>query len=203
MDKFSELIKQGVAKFNYTNIAPEIPEQDPICRLYNNIWSIPSDTHMHLDEKTGNRYITGHMVGIETQWQKFLYSCSWGAVTFRNTGYWSLGDMLSKFGLTGNITVLNGDTVYEIYPIPTISDEAEYKCNCPTCCTTSESKISMPITCLTTDGNRSHIVSCYNSKNSLYQVAEALNEHSYVCGNNWTVIGENIYCPFGNKVYIL
>ena len=71
-NKFTELIEQGVARFEYTPIAPEIPEQDPICRQYNNIWSIPSDTHMHLNHETGDRYITGHMVGIASKWDSFV-----------------------------------------------------------------------------------------------------------------------------------
>ena len=36
-DKFSDLIKNGVAGFHYTPITSDKPDTDPICRMYNNI----------------------------------------------------------------------------------------------------------------------------------------------------------------------
>ena len=89
-DKFSELINQGVAKFEYTPTIGSIPEQDPVCRAYNNIFSIPSDTHMSC-LPDGNRVITGHMINTP-KWESFVCSPFWGAVDFRTTGYWCLCD---------------------------------------------------------------------------------------------------------------
>lgn len=202
-NKFSELITQGVATgFKIRNIAPEIPVNDYICRTYNNIWSIPSDTHMCLDKETGKRFITGSMIKKTEQWDRFLYSINWGAVSFKNSGYWSLSDFLQKNGLKGCYSALNGDTVYEIDIIPKV-DTIGYNYKCPDCCITSESKIPQNLAYIVKDNNSLHIAECYNDKSSLYEVAEALNNNIYVRGKDWTVVGENLMCPIGNKVFIL
>ena len=202
-NKFSELIAQGVAKFDYTPIAPELPEQDPVCRMYNNIWSIPSDTHMHLNPENGERYITGHMVGIENKWCNFLHAMNWGAVTFKTSGYWCLCDFLQKNGLSGRVGQVNGDVAYIVAPIPT-PDAGACGCpECPTTCTTTESRIPQPIAVLTSFGDVYKVMECYENKNNIYEVCEALNKSHYVKGNEWTVVGENLMCPIGNKTYIL
>ena len=199
-DKFSELIELGVAKFEYTPVAAEIPEQDIICRMYNNIWSIPSDTHMHLNNETGERYITGHMVQNESQWKKFISAYYWGAVNFRTTGYWSLCDFLQKNNLCGHISTLNGDTIFLVKPIDT--DDCECP-NCPNTCVTTESRIPQPIAILTTTRDAYKVLECYKDKNNLYEVANALNESFYVKGSEWTVNGDNLMCLIENKVYVL
>ena len=201
-NKFTELIEQGVAAFHYTPIAPEVPEQDPVCRMYNNIFSIPTDTHMHLNNETGERYITGHMVGIEEKWSSFLYAHNWGAVRFKTAGFWCLSDFLQKAGLEGRISVLNGDTIYLVTPIPE-DKPAENLPVCPTCCVTTESKIPQPIANLVANGDIMKIKECYHGKQNLYEVAKALNENIYIKGNDWAVNGNNIACLIGNKVYVL
>lgn len=198
-DKFSEMIAQGVAKTNYVPIAPETTEQDPICRMYNNIWSIPSDTHMSLCPVTGKRFITGSMVAKDV-WNQFVCAQYWGAINFKNSGHWCLSNFLQKNGLCGNISTLNGDVVYEIVPCDGES------CPCgtaPTTFTTTESRIPDNAARITTDGNLMKIRECYNGKSNLYEVCEALNESLYVFGKEWTVIGNNVMCPLGNKVVIM
>lgn len=202
-DKFSELIEQGVARFDYTPIAPEIPEQDIVCRMYNNIWSIPSDTHMHINHETGERYITGHMVGNESKWNQFVSACNWGGVTFRTTGYWSLCDFLQKNGLCGHTSVLNGDVIYLVNPIEVCPEEHEYCGECPASCCTTESRIPQPIAVLTNNFDSYKVIECFKDKESLYDVADALNESYYVKGSEWTVNGNNLMCMIGNKVYVL
>ena len=115
-DRFSELIEKGVAEFRYTPIAPSIPEQDPICRSYNNIFSIPSDTHMSC-LGDGRRVITGHKIGIKKDWNEFVNSCFWGAVDFRTSGYYSVNEFLYKNGLAGHYDVINNDNVYIVEPM--------------------------------------------------------------------------------------
>lgn len=202
-DKFSELIEQGVAKFEYTPIAPELPEQDPICMAYNNIWSIPSDTHMHMNHETGERYITGHMIKNEKDWNKFVCAYSWGAVNFRTTGYWSLCDFLQKHSLCGHTSVLNGDVIYLVNPIEVCPEEHEYCGECPTSCCTTESRIPQPIAVLTNNFDSYKVIECFKDKKNLYDVANALNESYYVKGTDWTVNGNNLMCFIGNKVYVL
>ena len=200
-DKFSELIAQGVARFDYKPIAPEITEQDFVCRAYNNIFSIATDTHMHLDHETGMRYITGKLVSIKEKFESFLYATQWMGVNFRNSGYWSACSFLQTNGLSGRYGSLNGDLVYEVAPIP--EDPALGVPAIPGTYTTSESKIPDNVARLTADGNAMRIKECYSGKNNLYEVCNALNESIYVLGNEWTVNGDNIMCPFGNKVVIL
>lgn len=203
-NKFTELIEQGVAKFNYTPIAPTMPEKDAVCRMYNNIWSIPSDTHMHFNEETGERYITGHMIANEAKWSNFVYAHNWGAVNFKTAGYWCLCEFLQKNGLQGRYSVLNGDAIYLVTPIPVGADVHGVACpECPTTVCTTESKIPMNTAVLTHDGNVLKIRECYKGKNSLYEVCEALNDSIYVKGGNWTVVGNRLMCPIGNKTYVL
>lgn len=199
-DKFSELIAQGVARFDYKPIAPEITEQDFVCRAYNNIFSIATDTHMHLDHETGIRYITGKLVSIKEQFESFLYAYQWRGVNFRQSGYWSACNFLQTNGLSGRYGSLNGDIVYEIAPYQETSLGAPVM---PGSYTTSESKIPDNVARLTIDGNAMRIKECYNGKNNLYEVCAALNESIYVLGNEWTVNGDKLMCPFGNKVVIL
>lgn len=198
-NKFTELIEQGVARFEYKPVAPEIPEQDYICRMYNNIFSIPTDTHMHLDN-TGIRYITGKLVGIKEKWESFKCTSQWMGVNFATTGYWSLCDFLQKHGLYGEYGNLNNETVYMVTPI---AEEPGSPVCCPTCCTTTESQIPNQISTLTVDNNSIRIKECYKGKSNLYEVCEAMNESLYVKGNNWTVNGDKIMCPIGNKIVIL
>lgn len=199
---FTDLINQGVASFEYTPIAPQMPEQDLICRSYNNIWSIPSDTHMHLNKETGERYITGHMVGINDKWSRFIVSSNWGAVNFRTTGCWSLCDFLQANGLKGEYAVLNGDVVYKITPIETVCN-SETPCMCPGTCCTSESRIPQPVAQLVTNGDVMKLKECYHGKYNLYDVCNALNENIYIKGDMWTVVDDKVMCPIGNKIYIL
>ena len=48
-DKFSEMIAAGVARFDYTNIAHPMGETDPVCRAYNNIFSIFFPLFIHIN----------------------------------------------------------------------------------------------------------------------------------------------------------
>ena len=200
-DKFSELIAQGVARFDYKPIAPEIIEQDFVCRAYNNIFSIATDTHMHLDGETGIRYITGKLVSIKEKFESFLYASQWMGVNFRQSGHWSACSFLQNYGLSGRYGALNGDIVYEVAPIH--ADSTLGTPVMPGTYTTSESKIPDNVARLTVDGNAIRIKECYNGKNNLYEVCNALNESMYVLGNEWTVNGDKLMCPFGNKVVIL
>ena len=199
---FTDLINSGIASFEYTPVASQVPEQDLICRTYNNIWSIPSDTHMHIDHTTGYRYITGHMVGITDKWNQFIVASNWGAINFRTTGYWSLCDFLQNNGLRGEYDILNGDCVYKIYNLTPEELPAQDMC-CPGTCCTSESRIPQPVTQLVTNGDVMKIKECYHGKSNLYEVCKALNESIYIKGDTWTVVDNKVMCPVGNKIYIL
>lgn len=191
-NKFTEWIEQGVAKFDYTPIAQDIPEQDIICRTYNNIFSIPTDTHMSC--VNGDRVITGHMVGTP-QWEKFICACNWGAINFKTSGYWCLCDFLDKMGLKGVMGVLNGDTVFRV--IPKLQETASLEM--PGSYTTSESRIPQPITTITTNNRIETVKECYIAEN----VAEALNKSPYIIGENWIEYNGMIIGMIGNKTIYL
>lgn len=195
-DKFSELIKQGVAEFKYTNISKDVPEQDPICRMYNNIFSIPSDTHMSCLED-GRRVITGHMINTDN-WGKFLMSCCWGAVNFITSGTWSVYDFLYRHNLEGRIGTLNGDVVYFVTPIPEEKRRAQMNVQV----VTNESNIPMPITTLTTTGDMMHIKECFDC-DDVRETVRRMNESTRVKGNNWVPTETGVAGLIGNKVYII
>lgn len=195
-DKFSELIKQGVAEFKYTNISKDIPEQDPVCRMYNNIFSIPSDTHMSCLED-GRRVITGHMINTNN-WDKFLMSCCWGAVNFITSGTWSVYDFLYRHNLEGRIGTLNGDVVYFVTPIPEEKRKAQMNAQV----VTNESNIPMPITTLTTTGDMMHIKECFDC-DDVRETVRRMNESTRVKGNNWVPTETGVAGLIGNKVYII
>ena len=200
-NKFTELINKGIAPFNYTQINPEMPELDLFCRTYNNIWSIPSDTHMGMDKTTGDYYITGHMISNTDVWSKFICSPNWGAVNFRTTGYWSLCDFLQANGYKGEFSSLNGDLVYKVSKI---GDDLHHNVCCPNACCTSESQIPQPLAQLVKNGDVMKIRECYHEKQNLYEICEALNNNIYIKGDMWTVTSNNhIMCPIENKIYIL
>lgn len=199
-NNFTDLIANGVAKFEYTNISGETPNTDPICRMYNNIFSIPTDTHMSCLED-GSRVITGHMINTG-KWGDFCKSYMWGAVDFRTSGCWSLCEFLYKHGLKGEISSLNGDVVYKIIPFdPEEKEEQKKLCACPLCCHTLESKIPQPITTITFSNNKLHVVECFNK--DIQQVAENLNNSTWIKGTNWVPFNNEIVGLVENKVYIL
>lgn len=195
-DKFSELIKQGVAEFKYTNISKGVPEADPICRMYNNIFSIPSDTHMNCLED-GRRVITGHMINTD-KWCMFVQSCCWGAVDFRTSGTWSVCDFLFRNGLEGKMGTLNGDVVYFVTPMSEEDRKALMKAQV----ITTESNIPMPITVLTTTGDMMHIKECFDC-NDIKETVRRMNESTRVIGNNWVPTENGIAGLVGDKVYII
>lgn len=191
-DKFSEMIAAGVARFDYTNIAHPMGETDPVCRAYNNIFSIPTDTRMACLED-GRRVITGHMVG-SPDWERFVCSTCWGAVCFKTAGVWSLCDFLHQYGLEGRIETLNSDLVYIIEPV------AETRAmEMPTSVTTSESSIPEPISFLTTTNNIMHIKECFIG--DVRDICRRMNESIFVKGTNWVPSENGIVGLVGDTVY--
>lgn len=108
--KFSELIAQGIARFNYTPIIQETPCTDPICLEYNNIFGPAMDTHMSMLED-GTRVITGHRVADECEWANFANSYRWNGIDFHDSGYHTLNEFLDRYNLTYTRGILNGDVV--------------------------------------------------------------------------------------------
>ena len=148
MDKFTELIKKGVASFCHEPIINDEP-QDQFARMWNNVFSIPSDTHC---SKIGDEYIiTGHIISDPRRFGRFL--CHWGetgAIDYTpafgcTDKYISPASYISSNGLEGHYDVRNGDNVYVLKK----REIKEPVCalGCPNQCCTSESRIPRSICC--------------------------------------------------------
>lgn len=181
-DKFTEWIEQGVASFEYTPICGELPEQDSICRFYNNVFGATSDTHMACSPD-GNRYITGRVVGWEKKWSNFQHLPEFGGVTFKDSGFWCLSDFLWANGLEAMMNTLNGDTVAMV--VPRTKSETPY--DAPVRAVAMESGINKPLSTLTIDRNENTLKECFGYP--IEQVVENLNNNCMVKGTNW--IGSN------------
>lgn len=192
-NKFTDLIKAGVASFNYVPLAGETPEQDPVCRAYNNIFSIPTDTHMScIDGET--RVITGHMIATDN-WGAFMNSCHWGAVEFKTSGFWCLADFLYLHNLEGQISNLNGDVVFLV--TPRIKNEENIPA--PKSVTANESQIPLPLTSITNSGNIHHVLECFG--HNIDDVVKKLNESTWIKGSNWVPTENGIVGIVGDTIY--
>ena len=216
MDRFSQLIAKGVAAFHYTPIAPETPDQCPMCRAYNNTFGAATDTHMsHLDD--GRIVVTGHIISDPRKFDQFIYSSMYGGVNFRHSGYWSFGDFMSRYNLVGTYDVLNGDNVYILKSIETPKGPEEGKEGvCVPCCpdcsvvsgasfVTSESKIPQNGRFLSRHNDIMEMAEVADE--NPFAMAKAMNESVNIYGNNWCVVnlsdGTHIIGFFNNKAYIL
>ena len=191
-DKFSELIAQGVASFEYTPICDEVPSQCPICRLYNNLWGAASDTHMAV-AGDGETYITGRAIGWERMMSTMRWSQTFGGVDFKHSGYWSLDDMLYKMNKDLIVTTLNGDVVAKLV------DRIEPKdINIPTKAVTMESGINKPLSTLTIDRNEDTLKECF--KGTADEIIENLNTNYMIKGTNWIVSEGRILGKVDGKI---
>lgn len=191
-DKFSELVEKGVAAFNYVNIASETPEYYEICRLYNNVWGVASDTHMGI-AADGNTYITGKLVAQEHKWNDFAIMGNYG----RSMGYWSLDDMLYRAGKCLNRVILNGDIVLRLDPFPSSAMAPV----CPDCCVSCETCIKKPLSSITVDRKDESVKECF--RGSIDEVVENLNSSTEVKGTNWIAANGNIYGIVDGKIIML
>ena len=192
-DKFSELIAQGVASFEYTPICGELPEQDPICRFYNNIFGAASDTHMAC-AADGNRYITGRVVGWEKQWTTLMTWSEFGGVRFKDSGFWSLSDFLYAHGLEAYMSILNGDVVAVV--VPRVKSDEKYEA--PTKAVAVESGINKPLASLTLDRNENTLKECF--KGTIDDAVENLNKNCMIKGTNWIVSEGRILGKVDGKI---
>lgn len=201
MNKFSELIANGVAEFHYTPIAQSTPNQCPICRVYNNVYSLANDTHMSMLDD-GRYVITGHAIQNKRLFDQFLYSSCWGAMNFIDSGMEAPCTFFFNNNLKGHYDTLNYDLVYVLEPIP--EEELMIQAmKCPDCCTCAGTAVPESLRVLTTDGDARHIQECFKQED----VVKALNESLYVRGTNWIPVnlstGMHIVSIGKKKTYIL
>lgn len=184
MDKFSELISKGVASFEYTPVAASIPLACPLCRTYNNLYGVATDTHMAPLED-GVWVITGHAIANKNNFDRFIWSPVWAGVDFRHSKYGSFCNFMQQAGLTGRYDVLNGDVVYILTnKIPEVADGEDIPV--PGSYTTESNRIPQSVRFLSTTGHMEDIVECYHGTPN--EIAKRLNESRYVIGSHWTPV---------------
>lgn len=226
INRFKEMIDSGIGSFNYIPLAQSTPESDTICRIYNNIFSLGSDTRMSksVDNQGDTFYIISGSAVASPKWEtKTIYEWGTGAIDYRPSGFWSISDFLFKMQLTGRKTTLNGDIVMllkiitsdepqnneagEIHSLNTNGHEVgglgggsntiNYKC--PNCVTTINSQIPQPISKI---GVKEELQKIWSEGKSLKEIAEAMSKNPWIKGENWVVANENLIVGIiGNEVY--
>lgn len=197
-NKFTELVNQGVAKFEYQPIAPTTPSTCPMCRLYNGIWGILTDTHMACVETPEGckTYITGTFVSNKDKWAALNFSSYWGGATFQSTGYMSLSEFFYKHGVTPREVTLNGQPAIELVPID--SEPVDIMA-VPGTYATSESAIPQPVRFLLSERDFNECLSCSTIKD----VVDALNESKYIPGSHWHVYEHTLVGMVNGKTIIM
>jgi hypothetical protein len=185
MDKFSELIKQGVAKFEYKPITGDITDTYPqdlesqMIRDYNNLYSIATNTHM--GRSTDNRIIiTGTLVKDTKYFDRFLCSQYYKNLTFDKCPSCFFRD----YGFVGHYEILNNDNVYVLELISEHPELVKYEICQDNCLCTSESNIPRNVRFISTSGNFEDVKECITE-----DTAKSLNESKYIIGDNWMVVG--------------
>lgn len=217
INKFKEMIDSGIASFNYIPLAQSVPETDAICRLYNNIFSIGSDTRMgKISNEQGEQFyvISGSAVASPKWTEKTMYQWGTGAIDYRPSGFWSISDFLFQMGLEGNRSTLNGDVVWLLKPfsnnppedIPTINNNGHKETpnaasvyNCPNCVTTINSQIPQPISKI---GVKEELQKIWGENKTIKEIAEAMSKDPWIKGEKWIAVNENMIVGLiGNEVY--
>lgn len=194
--KFTELIQQGVATFTHNPLSTAIPQYSQrslLCRQYNNIWGMITDTHM--SEVNDKLIITGSLISRTNLWSQLQFCMYWGGVNFSTTGYSSLSEFFSTHNLTPKLIQYNGQPAIELEPIPNIPVQDMKVVSY----TTSESKFPQPIRQLF---NMHALNECLNEF-TLQDVAEVMNDSREIPGKHWHVYENSIYGSLNGKSIFL
>lgn len=205
MNKFSELVKQGVAAFRYNFDAQQTPSQNPICREYNNIYGAATDTHM-TERIDGSYMITGSLISKKDDFDHFKWAIRFAGVNFHHSGLNTFNDWCDKHNLVGKYGENNGDEVY-ILRTKTEEDMMKNPCNnlSPSYAYVSDSKIPIPVRFLTHDQSIMSIKECIEK--TWEDTATAMNESRWVLGNTWRTVelsdGMHITGEVNGKLYLI
>lgn len=185
MDKFSELIKQGVAKFEYKPITGNITDMYPqdlesqMIRDYNNLYSIATNTHM--GRTSDNRIvITGTLVKDTKYFDRFLCSSYYKNLTFNKCASCFFRD----YGFVGHYEILNNDNVYVLELLTEHPELAKYELCQDNCICPCEGGIPRNVRFISTSGNFEDVKECVTE-----DTAKSLNESKYIIGDNWILVG--------------
>jgi hypothetical protein len=136
--------------------------------------------------------ITGSL--DDDRWQKILFSAYIGAYSFKNSGYCTLSEFLSRNCLSAEPIIMNGQMAIKLNKVTAPETEcSDYTCKC---FTTSESKIPQPIAQL------GDVQECFAAR-SLQGIANLMNSSSRVRGENWHVYEGKIMGELSGRTVIL
>lgn len=198
-NKFSELVKAGVAAFHHEPIAPETPLLCPMCKLYNAYWGAATDSHMTVTQD-GRKLITGRITQDPCKWGELIFSTNWGGINWCQSGYCTLGEFFQFCGVKPNVTIHNGEQGIELLPL----EDVPAQFGVPQNVTTTESKIPQPIRVM---GDVSAIQEAFENAHNTKQLVENLNNSKWIAGNKWFVYEDKAACayetPNGMITYIM
>ena len=211
-DRFSDLIKKGVAAFQEKPVGSPVPTLDPMVKAYNNLWGLLTDTHMSAVED--GYIITGTFVKSQ-YWERFKYCSYWGTTNIKlGSGFCSLENMVNANGYVMTPDIYNGDYVIKLTkrPEPTTAPEGGecVGCDCavPCCancapCVTSlgESQIPHPFKEFFTPEQSRAIVEGWTGEDAM-KIAETLNESKELKGHSFRVSADNQYMIVDEKLKI-
>ena len=216
-DKFSELIKAGVASFCERPVGSPAPTLDPMVKAYNNLWGLLTDTHM--SKLCDECYIiTGTFVKSQ-YWERFKYCSYWGSTNIRlGSGYNSLECMVYSNGYQMAPDTYNGDYVIKLTKRPEDSrpeDSAEPGVECcgcavPCCqncdpCVISlgESEIPHPFKEFFTREESDAIIEAWKGGDgNAMKVLENLKDSTVIDGSRFRISADNQYMIVDEKLKI-
>lgn len=187
-NQFTDMIESGIAPgIKHNPMAGEIPNNDPICREYNNIFSIPSDTRMTCVCIDGicTRIISGRLISQSTsvtgkmKLEKFIYNTfNWG-VSYTSAGYCSPSDFFYKHGLCYTAEMYNNELVLKVC-------ECNMNGSCDMCgvCQCADSIAPIPMTTGESMVTDPDIISRYTNcqRDTIKESIDALNSN---IGGKW------------------
>ena len=185
MDKFSELIANGVAAFEYKTITRDITDTYPqdlvsqMIRDYNNLYSIATNTHM---ARTGDNRIvvTGTLIKDPKYFDRFLCSNYYKNLTFDKCPACFFKD----YGFVGHYEILNNDNVYVLEPTEEHPELVKCEICQDNCVCPCEGGIPKNVRFISTSGNFEDVKECVTE-----DTAKSLNESKCIIGDNWMVVG--------------
>lgn len=213
-NKFTEWIENGLAPSRYTTkTIGDTPETCPVCRLYNNIFSMITDSHMSqtvLPSGECVHIITGALARNKTMFDRVLYACDYNTINISRMflaagveGLYSLGDLFNRMNWMASVEKVNNDNAIVLREKP--AEIALAPVSPDTTYTTSESRIPQSVRLLTTDNTVESITECAENCDNLYKFADNMNKSVRVRGNNWTpdIFNESVYSWDGKKYYFI
>ena len=211
-DRFSELIKKGVASFQEKPVGSPTPTLNPMVTTYNNLWGLLTDTHMSTVDD--GYIITGTFVK-SPYWERFKYCDYYGTTNIKlGSGFNSLENMVWSYGYMMTPDMYNGDYVIRLIKRPPTDSYpkeqsgSEYVVPCrgvcsPVITSLGESQIPRPFKTYFTDAQSRDICEAWKrAEGNALKIIENLMESSEVDVGCFRISADNQYIIVDEKVKI-